>query len=76
MLYVLHKEGFSISARALQNIRLQIGLRRRINVENIDEVEVILKEIVQKELDKGSIEGYGRGHLYTRFRSQMHIVSR
>ena len=53
-----------------------MGLRRRINLDNIKETEQALKEIVQIELNNGSIKDFGKEHLYTYFYSQMHIISR
>jgi translation initiation factor IF-1 len=76
MLRVLHKDGYEITARVLRRIRKDMGLLRRRDAFNQEEADRMLLEIVQKELDKGHIEGYGRGNLYTYFRSQMHIVSR
>ena len=76
ILKILQKEGYKIKARVLQQIRKDMGLLRRVDPFNQKEAQRLLFEIVQKELDKGHIEGYGRGNLYAYFRSQMHIVSR
>jgi hypothetical protein len=76
MLQVLRQEGFQIKSRTLQRIRLSMGLHRRLSLDRYEEIDGILKEVVRKELDKGGIEGYGRGLLYTHFRSHMHIISR
>ena len=43
---------------------------------SIPESDNLLDEVVQRELDQGTIQRYGRGNLYTYFRSRMHIVSR
>ena len=42
---------------------------------SIAETDHLLDEIVQKELDKGTIEGYSCGSLHTYFWNQMHIIS-
>jgi transposase len=76
MLYVLQKQGYRINARTLGNLRRRIGLKRRIDPNKLDDVEDAIKTAVQNELNEGSIEGLGRGHLYTYFRSKMHNVSR
>lgn len=76
ILHVLQQEGFQIKRRTLQRIRLSMGLHRRLSLDRYEEIDSILKEVVRKELDKGGIEGYGRGLLYTHFRSHMHIISR
>jgi hypothetical protein len=77
MLTVLEREGYSINARGLSRIRKDMGLIRRISPFNQEEAQRLLYETVRKELDKGFIEGFGRGNLYTYFRSHvMHIVSR
>jgi hypothetical protein len=75
MLRVLQKDGYEIKARVLRLIRKDMGLLRRRDSFNQEDADRMLLKIVQKELDKGHIEGYGRGNLYTYFRSQMHIVS-
>ena len=76
MLYALNHEGYNIGKRALQDIRLELGLLRRIGNNRPESDEGVIRKVVQEELDKGRIEGYGRGLLYTHFRSQMHIISR
>jgi hypothetical protein len=53
-----------------------MGIKRRIDPQNLEKADQELLELVQKELDKGSIEGLGRGNLYAYFRTNMHIASR
>ena len=76
ILYILQKEGYTIGKWGLISLRKQLGLNRRVSRFDREEADQKLREIVQEELDKGLIEGYGRGFLYTHFRNQMHIVSR
>lgn len=76
LLTALKREGYVINARSLARIRLQLGMRRRINPGQADEADRALEEVVQRELDNGHIEGFGRQNLLPYFRSQMHIVSR
>ncbi|ODH17513.1 hypothetical protein ACO22_06260 [Paracoccidioides brasiliensis] len=62
--------------RQLRQIRQQLKLpQRRDNYES-DEVQKELISTVQKELDSGFIQGFGREHLYTHFRQQGHSISR
>lgn len=76
MLIALKREGFNVNRRALQRIRLSMGLSRRFSASSYESLHNYLKQIVQKELDGGGIEAYGRRLLYTHFRSQMHLISR
>jgi hypothetical protein len=76
ILFILGKEGYKIGEWGLRRIRKKLGLSRRVSRFNREEADKRLREVVQEELDKGLIEGYGRGYLYHHFRNQMHIVSR
>ena len=58
---------------SLEHIQKAIGIKQK--VMSIAETDHLLDEIVQKELDKGTIEGYGHGSLHTYFQNQMHIIS-
>lgn len=51
-------------------------MRRRINPGQADAADSAVQEIVQRELDNGHIQGFGRQNLLPNFRSQMHIISR
>ena len=50
-------------------------MTRRVSVFDREEADKKLLEIVQQELDKGTIEGYGRGLLYTYFCMKGFLVS-
>lgn len=76
ILHILQKEGVAISQYGVETLRQRIGLRRRVSRFNREEADGQLHDIVQKELDKGTIGGFGRGFLYTYFRNQMHCVAR
>ena len=65
ILEVLSHEGYQTSRWGLIRVRKELGLSRRSTGSNREEEEQQLKEIVQMELDKGTIQGYGRGYLYT-----------
>lgn len=75
MLEVLLTEGFSVTKTGLARLRLELGLRRRISFQNREEADRLLLEVVQAELSKRVISDYGRGHLYTYFRTKQHLVS-
>ena len=73
---VLEREGYPITSWNLSSLRRKIGLKRKVDSLNREEADETLFEAVQKELDKGDIEGLGRGHLYTYFRMHGHNVAR
>ena len=76
MLGILQAEGFEITDRTLKRLRTQLGLRRRTNlVEAQQQIDEIAQEI-QKELEQGTIEGYGKELLHRHFRSKGLIVAR
>ena len=56
----LKSEGFRINARALAYIWLKLGMRWCINPGQAEEADCVFEKVVQIELDKGHIEGFGR----------------
>ena len=76
ILYILDQEGYTIGKTGLKRLRKELGLIRRISRFDREKADEKLREVVLQELDKGLIEGYGRGYLYHHFRNQMHLVSR
>ncbi|KAI9882893.1 MAG: hypothetical protein M1823_005351 [Watsoniomyces obsoletus] len=76
ILDVLLKEGYQIGRPALVRIRKELGLRRRMALTDKDEANRQRKLLVQREFDKGAIQGYGRGTLYYHLRSQGCVASR
>lgn len=76
ILRILQEKGFQIGLTSLVRIRLSLGLRRRLSVWERDEANEQLWSIVQAELDKGEIEGYGIRLLYTWFRTKGYDVAR
>ena len=76
IIHILEKEGHQLSLYGLSVLRARLGLTRRVSRFNREEADERLSNIVQEELDKGFIEGYGRNYLYSHFRSQMHCISR
>jgi Clr5 domain len=76
LLRALQAEGFEVAPRTLQRLRLQLGLRRRTNlIEAQLQVDEIIQGI-QEELEKGTIEGYGKELLHRHFRTRGFIVAR
>ncbi|EED21282.1 hypothetical protein TSTA_085130 [Talaromyces stipitatus ATCC 10500] len=72
----LQKQGCTIGPRALRVRRRRLGLYRQLSTGDFAALEASIREAVQKELDKGIIESYGREYLFTCFCSKQHIVSR
>ena len=67
--HVLKSEGFEIGTRALARIRRELSLYRRLTAYERLQQEEEMRTIIQIELDKGEIEGYGRRLLYTYFQT-------
>jgi hypothetical protein len=74
---VLDHEGFNITPRTLKYLRHRLGLfRRTINpIRAQQQVELVIEEL-QKELEKGQIEGYGKELLYRHFRRHGFMIAR
>jgi hypothetical protein len=75
--HVLKCEGFDITPQTLKYLRHRLGLfRRTINpVIAQQQVEAVIEEL-QKELEKGQIEGYGRRLLHRHFRNHGFMIGR
>ena len=76
MLHALKHEGYRIEKTSLVRIRREQRLWRRLSLFDRAGLEEQLQEAIKEELDKGSIEGYGRGLLYTHFRTIGFIATR
>ncbi|KAB8212699.1 hypothetical protein BDV33DRAFT_211000 [Aspergillus novoparasiticus] len=76
ILDALKQEGYPVTSWNLASLRRKMGLKRKVDLLSRDEADKALLEIVQKELDKGEIEGLGRGHLYTYFRMHGYNITR
>ena len=76
ILQALIVEGVKIHRYQLKRWRLELGLTRRITVEEREARYDELKAIIQAELDKGGIEGFGRGLVKTHFRGLQITASR
>jgi hypothetical protein len=65
----LGEEGLSITARQVKRLRLKHGWRRRAaNDKQVADQRVETFEIVQQELDEGTIRAYGRELVQTHLR--------
>ena len=76
ILEVLRYEGYQIGGERLVRLRKELGLFRRMSSKESQTADIQLRAIVQDELEKGRIQGFGRGYLYTHFRSMGLIASR
>jgi Clr5 domain len=76
MLYILQEEGYSVGLVAMQRLRRTMSMHRRIGHFSQRMKNSILEEIVQMELDKGTITQYGRSRVQEHFRMQGIFVSR
>ena len=68
IVHALNQEGYSISLWQVVRIRKDQGCKRRLTAYEREEADSKLWEIVQAELDKGEIEGYGKELLIKFFR--------
>ncbi|EEA18591.1 hypothetical protein TMatcc_005566 [Talaromyces marneffei ATCC 18224] len=77
IIHALEKNGIKISQSTLTTIRRRLGLHRRVvNPEDIQNINDLVRAEVQKQLNSGRIEGYGRGHLYRFFRLKGYNIAR
>ena len=65
----LQVEGLLTELQTIRRIRSKLGLIRRFSVFQKSEMEEQLRAVVKAELDKGTIEGYGKGLVQTYFRA-------
>jgi transposase len=74
---VLNEEGYNISLRTLRRLRHQLGIRLRLDspTGQQEQVQEILEALVE-EMDKGTIEGYGKELLHNHFRSKGYVFAR
>ena len=64
----LQTEGYQLGERALSRLRFELGLKRRLRTTGEqEEAEETAAGVITEELQKGVIQGYGRGLLYAHF---------
>jgi hypothetical protein len=73
---VLQEKGYKIGLSGLSSFRRRLGLKRRINAAEFEAAKQQLREIIQKELESGGVEGYGVGLLYTHLRRKGYYGAR
>ena len=76
MLHALKYKGYRLEKTSLVRIQREQRLWRRLSIFDWAALEEQLREAIKDELDKGSIEGYGQGLLYTHFRTIGFIATR
>jgi transposase len=76
IVHALQCEGVRIEHSAVVRVRRQLGLWRRLSIFDRQGLEEQLREAIKVELDKGVIESYGKGLLYTHFRTSGFIATR
>ncbi|QGA16079.1 hypothetical protein EYB26_003749 [Talaromyces marneffei] len=77
IIHALEKNGIKISQSTLTTIQRRLGLHRRVvNPEDIQNINDLVRAEVQKQLNSGRIEGYGRGYLYRFFRLKGYNIAR
>lgn len=76
ILKVITHEGFIISRWNLVERRKKLGLLRKVAAGNTIQADTDLIETVRKAFSDETIQKYGRGMLWTHFRSHGNLVSR
>lgn len=76
MAEILRYDGFKVSARSLQVLRLSMGLTKRVFPWQEEELDIKIQEVLQQEYNDGAIEDYGKNHLYQYIREKYHIIGR
>ena len=75
-MHVLQNEGHTLGHHGLIQLRKKHGMQHRVSGFNREAADAQLLQVVKAELDKGHIEGYGHGLLYTYFCMTGHLASR
>ncbi|OQE42257.1 hypothetical protein PENCOP_c004G04275 [Penicillium coprophilum] len=74
---VLHDEGYDVSLRTLRRLRHRLGIRLRLDSPTQQQAQVQeILDALTEEMDKGTIEGYGKELLHNHFRSKGHVFAR
>jgi hypothetical protein len=72
----LERDGHFFTRRQVGKIRRKMGCMRRLSVWRRAQSNAQLRDIVQKELDNGEIEGLGKRLLQEWFRKAGYITTR
>jgi hypothetical protein len=76
MLRALRNTSWHVNKRVIRRFRKSEGWQRRISAYQQQQYFEAWKKIIQEELDDGTIEGYGKGHLIVHFRKLGMQISR
>src|SRR4051794_34760703 len=63
MLHVLKSDGYEISMRGLKQLRIELNIIRRYPRHMVDENNQKIREWMEREMQTGNIETFGRGLL-------------
>lgn len=72
----LRTEGFAIGDRAVSSMRREMGLYRRIPIEDQERAAEEIRDALREEYNRGRINCYGRKHLATHMRRTYNTVGR
>ena len=75
IVWALKESGTPIEVSAVVRIRRSQGLVRRMTPFERFRSDERLFEVLKQEIETGSVEGYGRGLLYTHFCTNGHLVT-
>ena len=76
IVHALNEEGYQIGKTTVVRIQKAQGCKRKMTAWQRVEANSELWSIVKEELDKGTIEGYGKELLQKYFRTKGHATSR
>ena len=73
---ILCREEHVLDMRAFVRLRKSMSIHKRVSVFNREEVDAELIRMIEQEFERGTIDGYGKNHLYYHFRTRGNIISR
>jgi hypothetical protein len=77
ILECLKKDGIYIGKWTLVRLRFELGLKRRIRgAEAKAAADLLVRGILEEELKKGVVDGYGRQYLQVHLKQRYHCVAR
>ncbi|OQN95138.1 hypothetical protein B0A48_18723 [Cryoendolithus antarcticus] len=74
--FMLTEDGWPISKRRLQRMRLALGLKQRVPGADREQMDALMAEKLAYEMEQGQIEDLGKHHLYRFMRSKYNIIGR
>ena len=77
MLEILKMDGYlELTLARLSEVRKGIGLRKRVEPWQEQEVDIQIRSALRQEFDAGTVEDFGREHLNAYMRNKYHIIGR